>query len=187
MSIWAMSFKRFDKGRNTPCSLQKCQIWLGLRLRACSHFWANWVPGSPILKSPHPGLRNRSFMCDVYMILDRTSFELKTSPGSSAHSFVAKISSPQSSPPCAPPATSTSCLLLPELQIQCKWTFWGIEGKRASRSFVLCETMQAEGEREVNLNHTRLPLNLTPPLPSSFLPLYLTLIPAQMLPISENM
>ena len=33
MSIWAMSFKRFDKGRNTPCSLQKCQIWVGLRLR----------------------------------------------------------------------------------------------------------------------------------------------------------
>ena len=146
MSIWAMSFKRFDKGRNTPCSLQKCQIWVGLRLRPCSDFWANWVPGSPILKSPHPGLRQRSVMCDVYMILVRTSFELKTSSVSSAHSFVAKISSPQSSPPCAPPATS--CLLLPELQIQCKWTFWGIESKRASRSFVLCETMQAEGERE---------------------------------------
>ena len=104
----AMSICHLKDSIKEGTLLQKCQIWVGLR--ACSHFWANWVPGSPIFKSTHPGLRKRSFMCDVYnMILVRTSFELKTSSVSSAHSFVAKISSPQSSPPCAPPATACFC------------------------------------------------------------------------------
>ena len=141
MSIWAMSFKRFDKGRNTPSIIQKCQIWVGLRLRARSDFWTNWVPGSPILKSPHPGLRNRSFLCDVYNIHCTWSL-LEHHLNWRQAQWAQLTRSLQKSP------LLNHRRQLPELQIQCKWTFWGIEGKRASRSFVLCETMQAEGEGE---------------------------------------